>query len=173
MVVDMVWNILSVSPRVITLALFASYEVHWFWYIGGTHVVVMTGVSYFVNRDNERRYVSLSTLIGFGCLFNFCSLAQQEIRFRVYLLYWLIMFTENIVMISLWYHWSSYFDLWYHDIVLVFVIVMHLLSLVVECLHAYVYNGRKKVRDICGWFFHPGFENRDDKVNTGLSQSKI
>ena len=135
------------QPRVIALAMFASYEVHWFWYFGGTHLVVMMGVSYFVNRDNERRYVCeiiagifLSAWMGFGCLFNFCSLAQQEIRFRVYLLYWLIMFTENIVMISLWYHWSSNLDLWYHDIVVVFIVVVHLLSLVVECLHAYFYK---------------------------------
>ena len=44
MMVDMVWNLMSVGPRVIALALFALYEVHWFWFIGGTHVVVITGV---------------------------------------------------------------------------------------------------------------------------------
>ena len=171
----MLWNILSVSPGVFALVLFASSEVRWFWYIGGTHVVVMAGVIYFLDHGDERRNtckliswdIALSAWVGFGCLFNFCSLAQQEIRFRVYLLYWLIMFTENTVMIPLWYHWSNVG----YDLVII-VIVMYPLSLVIECLHAYLYYGRKRVCDICGWFFHPGLKNRDDKVNTGLSQSK-
>ena len=31
MVIDMVWNIFSVIPRAIALALFASFELYWFW----------------------------------------------------------------------------------------------------------------------------------------------
>ena len=30
MIVDLVWNILSISSRVVALALFASYQLYWF-----------------------------------------------------------------------------------------------------------------------------------------------
>ena len=178
MMADWIWNALSIGSRVFALVPFAVYKVHWFWYIGGIHVVVMTVVIYFLHHSDERRdtckliswNIALSAWAGFGCLFNFCSYARQPIRFPVYLLYWLIMFTENTVMISLCYHWNNDLDKYYW---VVYFIVLYLLALVIECLHAYFYNGRKRVRDICGWHFYPGLKNRDDKVNTGLSQSKI
>ena len=148
-VVDMVWNIMSISSRVIALTLFASYEVHWFWSIAGTHTVFMIGVSYFLERgDNSRDAAKVcvhmggAAWMGFGSLFNFCADSGQPKRF--YFMYWLIMFIENTTMISLWYQWTIGLGLWYHDAALVFVIVVHLLSLVVECLHAYFYNDRKK-----------------------------
>ena len=176
MVVDMLWNILSASPRVIALAMFACYEVHWFWYIGGTHVVVMTGVSYFFDRGNEERdamdiiwCIALAAWMGFGCLFNFCSLTQQSIRFRVYLLYWLMIFIENTLMISLWYHWSKALDLWYLGIVDSFITLGYPVSLAVECLHAYFYNGRERIPGICKWFFHPGVKQKNKKKRMKLS----
>ena len=172
MVVDMLWNALSVSPRVITLALFASYEVHWFWYIAGTHIVVMMGASYFLYRGNDTgdaahiiANILLSAMVGIGCLFNLCESGIEPTGFPVYLVYWIIMFAENTVMISLWYHWSNDLDLWYHDIVVTFVIVTYLLSLVVECLHAYFYNGRKSVCDIWEWLFDPGDIQGDHEEN--------
>ena len=73
-------------------------------------------------------------------------------------------------MVSLHYHWHNDINDFYG---IVYVIVVYPVPLVLECLHAYFYNGRKRVRDICGCFFHPGLKNRDDKVNTGLSQPKI
>ena len=42
MAVDMVWNLLSVSPRVIALALFASFELYWFWGLMITQLVIIS-----------------------------------------------------------------------------------------------------------------------------------
>ena len=41
MVVDVVWNLLSVSPRVITLALFSSYQLYWFWGLIIAQVIIV------------------------------------------------------------------------------------------------------------------------------------
>ena len=79
MVVDMLWNILSIGPRVVALTLLASYEVHWFWSFAGTHVVVMTGMIYFLDRGGKTRdvsvilyYMLLAAMVGLGWLFNIC-----------------------------------------------------------------------------------------------------
>ena len=172
LVVDMVWNILSISPRVIALALFASYVGDWFWILPGAHIAGMAGLHYFLHRDGKSRdcseisaQIPFGVLIGYGWVFNFCSCGMTAIHFRYYLFYWLFMFTENTVLISLWWFWSSDLGLWYHVIVIGFVVVMYLLSLIVECLHAYFYNDRKAIIEICDWYFHPGETERSENSN--------
>ena len=39
-VIDMLWNVFSVSSRVIALALFASYQLYWFWGIVGVQFAI-------------------------------------------------------------------------------------------------------------------------------------
>ena len=40
MIVDLMWNILSISSRVIALALFASFQLYWFWGLICLQVIV-------------------------------------------------------------------------------------------------------------------------------------
>ena len=115
MVVDMVWNILSISPRVIALALFASYVGDYFWMVLASNVIGLASLHYFLHRDGKTcdcseiiGWMHLGALVGYGgWLFNFCSSSTTAIHFRYYLLYWLVMFIENTVLISLWWFWSS------------------------------------------------------------------
>ena len=49
---DFVWNALTVIPRVITLALFATYQQYWFWgLIGGQIVLSMMIVPFVKPQD--------------------------------------------------------------------------------------------------------------------------
>ena len=146
MVVDMLWNILSIGPRVYYLL--ASYEVHWFWSFAGTHVVVMTGMIYFLDRGGKTRdvsvilyYMLLATMVGLGWLFSICLNVKETVHFRFYLFNWLIVFLENTMI------YMCFVDPLYPKGL--YVMLMCAMSLIVECLHAYFYNGRKRVTKIC------------------------
>ena len=39
----------------------------------------------------------------------------RSVDFRHFIFYWCLMFIENVVMISLWYSWSTNFGLFFHD----------------------------------------------------------
>ena len=159
MVVDMVWNILSVSPRVIALALFASFELYWFWGLVITQVVIVVIVySTFYYHNKEWEGVSVyiisvlfNIFIGMGSIFTMFAL--YTVTFQVFLIYWIVMFVENTVMVSLWYQWSSDFGLWYHDWAISFVISAYVVSLIIKCVHCYFYKPNRE-RDICNWKFH-------------------
>ena len=50
MVVDMVWNVLAISSRVFTLALFASYRLYWFWGLVGAQIAITSPVIFWYLR---------------------------------------------------------------------------------------------------------------------------
>ena len=155
MVVDMVWNILSIGPRVISLALFASYQIYWFWGLIGLQVTGAMLILLPIACNGPVKFCEMTVCIstglftGLGTVFNMFVLLP--VPFFCYLLYWVLMFIENTVMISLWYQWSSDLGLWYHDAALSFVIVGYVLSLVTKCIHCSFYN--KKKESIFEWDF--------------------
>ena len=64
------------------------------------------------------------------------------------------MFIKNVLMISLWYQWSSDLGLWYHEAALVFVIAGYVLSLIIKCVHCSFYN--KKRNSVFEWKIKKG-----------------
>ena len=50
MLLDMLSNILSIIPRVVTLSLFASYELYWFWGLAGSQIVIVTIICFVLDR---------------------------------------------------------------------------------------------------------------------------
>ena len=93
--------------------------------------------------------ISGGLFTGLGTVFT--MFVFLPVPFFCYLLYWILMFIENTVMIALWYQWSSDLHIWYHDAALAFVIAGYVLSLIVKCLHCSVYNDKKK--SIFEWEF--------------------
>ena len=62
-----------------------------------------------------------------------------------------MMFTENMVMISLWYQWSSNFGFWYHAWAICYINTGYVLSLIIKMVHSYIYNDKKK--NVLTWSF--------------------
>ena len=156
MLVDMVWNILSIGPRVIALALFASYQMYWFWGLIGLQLIGSMLIFLPITCDRSVKFcqctvcIATGLFIGLGTVFT--MFVFLLVPFFCYLLYWILMFTENTVMISLWYQWSSDLGLWYHDAALAFVTVGYVLSLIIiKCVHCSFYN--KKRESIFEWDF--------------------
>ena len=151
--INIVWHMYSVCPRIISLYLFLYYgELYWFWVLVASHVVVMMGVYCIFYGDDEKHecsdicyFIILGLLTNSGYLYKLFSFGNRVINFRSYPIYWLVMFTENTVLMFLWLLWSRDLGLWSHDIVVIFIIIMYVLSILVDCLHAYYCNPPKEV----------------------------
>ena len=156
MVVDMVWNILTISSRVVALSLFATYELYWFWGLVGSQIVVVTVVCFVFDRihtvtSNFLMGLFFSLVTGVGMVFRMFITFNMKVYFYFYLLYWFLIFTENTAMISLSYVWSSDLGFWYHEWAISGVIVVYFLSLIVKVLHCYFYNRNEK--NIMKWMY--------------------
>ena len=155
MMVDMVWNILVISSRVITLSLFASYRLYWFWGLVGAQIVVTSPVIFWYAHQNGVfccNIFDVFSSIFTACGFLFNIFAAGRISFCMYFLYWSFIFVENTVMISIWYQWSSDFGFWYRDWTISYVICAYALSLIVKGVHCYYYklNSESNIRN---WMF--------------------
>ena len=156
MLVDMLWNIFSIIPRVVTLSLFASYQLYWFWGLVGSQIVIVTIICFIFDRvlsstTNFLMGLFFSLVTGVGMVFRMFITFNFKVYFYFYLLYWFLTFTENTAMISLWYIWRSDTELWYHDWAISGVIVFYFLSLVVKVLHSYFNN--KSGKNIMKWVY--------------------
>ena len=67
------------------------------------------------------------------------------------------MFTEDTVMISLWFVWSADLGFWYRKVAMLCLIPLHFHALMVQYIQCYVYNGHKSPCDGNGTFYHPVF----------------
>ena len=136
---DMVWTLLSVSPRVITLVLFASYQLYWFWGLVLTQIVGITVFVCIFARirvyDTYFESVFYAVVTGMGSLFTMFVALSRKVHFYYYLLYWVVTFIENTVMISLWYQRSSSLGFWYRDLAISCVVVVYIISLIVKVIH--------------------------------------
>ena len=165
LVTDMVWNILSVSPRVIALALFASYELYWFWGLVitqiGIVIICYTLFHYFNTDDVDLQGVCgfffmliLNTFTGMGWVFTMFAVLNT-VTFPIYLLYWVVIFVENTIIISLWHQWSDKLGVWYHNVALFYVIIAYAVSAIIKFVHCYFYKPNKNEKNIFKWkFFH-------------------
>ena len=53
--VDMVWNVFSISSRVIALAFFASFELYWFWGILGFQITIAILISFLNGWSSDNK----------------------------------------------------------------------------------------------------------------------
>ena len=146
---DMLWNLVFISARVVTLALFAAYEPYYFWSLIVAQIVIVTIVifSICIRNDNTHSvfyHFIISCFTGFGMVFNmFFAHPNIAVPYGVYLLYWLLIFIENTVMILLWFIWSSELDLWYHNVAIGCLIPAYVLALIIKSIQCYFYNDER------------------------------
>ncbi|XP_054152903.1 XK-related protein 4-like [Oppia nitens] len=103
--IQFIWRFFMVASRVVTLSLFASQfrfyisivcSIHWFlmflW-------IVSMRTSFCKNRIEELGYNAILAFIFIFCYFNPVDTPTR----RRYILYYLFMFCENIIILTLWY----------------------------------------------------------------------
>ena len=144
---DMLWNLVFISVRVVTLALFAAYEPYYFWGLIAAQIVIVIIVIFSSCVRNDKKHSMLyhffaSCFAGFGMVFNmFFAHPNFEVLYGVYLLYWMLVFIENTVMILLWFIWCSDLDLWYHNVAIGCLIPAYVL--VIKSIQCYFYNNER------------------------------
>ena len=175
MVVDMLWNVFSVSPRVIALVLFASYKLYWFWGIVaaqvGFGVIISSVCSLLKQESNHQRANKIISLFKVICKGLFISMGNvftmfvaTSLFFPIYILYWIVMYIENAVMMSFWHSWSENLGFWYHDIVVRFVFAAYAASLLIKCIHCWFYKPNMGKINILKWYFYKA-DDREEGVS--------
>ncbi|XP_033645384.1 XK-related protein 4-like [Asterias rubens] len=101
-----IWRTFTITARVISLALFASYYkwlifpligIHW---VGMTLWLVYQDTDFCTTRLEE---VLFDAVIGIIHIFCFFNMKEGRTRYRA-LFFYTIIFVENTIMFALWYH---------------------------------------------------------------------
>ncbi len=142
MVVDMIWNVLAISSRVLALALFAGYQLYcWLGLVSGQFVILAI-VKYVLpskfKTENVGKctWVFVSLFVSSLMIYNLFY-AFPPVPCLLYFVYSSLIFVENVVFVSLWFYWSSGLGLWYHEAAIAYVICAYALSFVVHFVHMY------------------------------------
>ncbi len=145
-VCDMTWNLLCISSRVITLALFASSERYWFAGIIITHSFIALLIYVLLIRNTEE-YRSYNTKFGsaakcislaISSIFNISLAYEESLRtYRIYVYYWIVMMVQNTILISIWYALGGHDGLWYHTPAIVYIILAYFISFFIKTYQTY------------------------------------
>ena len=142
---ELIWNILCISSRVIALALFATVQTHWFAGLFAMIILFALPHTSSIGDVNDRGetdycvYISLVILFASNSVFNIFLPSMYftyHLPYLAYAVYWLLMMVENTVFITIWYISVNGQDLWYHTPAIVYVIVAYLLSFIVKTFYA-------------------------------------
>ncbi len=154
---ELVWNILCISSRVIALSLFASVQRYWFAGLITFQVVIVTLIFGLRTLDelddcfNTFSFILLSIILGTNSVFNIFLPAEYYDRmpYVFYAFYWLLMMIENIVFITIWYTSTSGLGFWYHDPAIVYVIIAYFVSFMLKTIHTWIkdYNQNEDILD--------------------------
>ena len=140
---DMTWNVLCISSRVITLALFASSEKYWFAGIMTAHIAIALVIYLYLTYKIEYYEVIFEmVLISVPCtisaIFNISLTYVPRLRtYKIYLCYWIMILIENTILISIWYTQTSDDSLWYHTPAIVYVLTAYSMSFFIKTHQTY------------------------------------
>ena len=99
------WRLLTVTARVLAMALFAAIYEWWIFVVAGIHWLLMTlwliwqETDFCETKFEERLFDAVMGIIHIFCFFN---MKEGRTRFRAAIFYSII-FVENTVMFGLWY----------------------------------------------------------------------
>ena len=151
--IEVVWNMLCISSRVIALALFASMEKYWFAALVTAQATLATGIYVYENLSwkNSKKDFILELLflimLGTNSVFN---IFLTKNRYMLYVLYWIFIMIENVILISIWYVATDGQELWFHDAAIVFVIVAYSVSFLLKTLQTR-FDSKNTGKSISRW----------------------
>ena len=148
-----IWRACEVGPRMLVLALFASYFTYWMLVVVAIHWIIMVA---WVTVQNPQIYkkpldkVVFTFLISFVMVFCFQNVQKGPTRFRQ-LVYYIILYGENLAMLILWSYFTPAKNEWYYFTAIGVVPGALLLHICVQVIY---YK-----------FHHPNGENIDFNLN--------
>ncbi|KAG1656148.1 XK-related protein 6 [Nymphon striatum] len=136
------WRLGMILSRVFSLALFASHFKYWLAPIllghwGAMTMWIIHQNTIFCSTDlgkpvywKEYLYNMIMGVVYIFCYFN----VKNEPTFHKYKIYYIIVFLENCICISLWYHYSDS-SVWYYRPAIALVFVSFILGLVMMFIY--------------------------------------
>ncbi len=141
---DLTWNILCISPRILALSLFATVYTDWFWGIIGAHIFIMFLVLSAKNKGATKGDLAWQSLVfGIGHLFNILLEAELFAKYKNYFSYWFQTIIETVILISIWYVDTPDKNLWYHDAAIAYVIPAYFVSYFIKTYHVSTFENNK------------------------------
>ncbi len=154
--IELIWNILCISSRIIALSLFATIYRYWFAGMVIFHIIIIFFAILLKDTDENSGVgdwvVSFIFGLGFGIgyLFNVLLVEFAFESYVFYMGYWLVLMVETTILISVWYVKTNGEDLWYHDTSIACIIPAYFISFVIKTLHVSTFEGNKE-RSILNW----------------------
>ncbi|KAK7505716.1 hypothetical protein BaRGS_00002987 [Batillaria attramentaria] len=127
------WRVCETGGRVLCIALFASMLEYWLSVVLGPHFLIMVAWAVWASHDRSITNTLLGICWGYTMLF-FVPFHSNPSRY-VYLLYYVIFYTENFLMLGLWAGMTSDRDAWFYIPGIVVVVVFFLLHVVMLFLY--------------------------------------
>ena len=161
-VIELIWNILCISSRIIALSLFATIYRYWFAGIVIVHIIVIFLATLRKdfhenkqqhNTDSEEVCITAvvySLGLGIGYLFNVLLVRRAFRSYVFYMCYWLVLMVETIILITVWYFETKGEGLWYHEASIACIIPAYFISFVIKTLHVSTFAGNKG-KSIWNW----------------------
>lgn len=110
------WRASECGPRVIIIALFASYFTYFVLIAAGVHWMTMSiwlfiqKTSFYKNRCDE---IVFNIVIGYVLIFSFINTRDGHTRYRA-LLYYFIFYVENFTMLLSWVYFTDRKSDWFY-----------------------------------------------------------
>ncbi len=142
---EMIWNILAISCRVITLTLFASQFKYVFGAVVVGQLLFWLIMIFYAERKNINStefpvIVKMGQTIGYT--FNLLQISGDEnspiLRYPWYLFYWMVTMIQNAIMILIWFNATADMNLWYGSLAVHYVLIAYPVSLLVKTFHTII-----------------------------------
>jgi len=141
-----VWRILIIGPRVLAFAVFASCAQYSLFVLCGIHWMVillwtvMQQTTFCSTKPQEYCFKAVAAFI---CIFDFFNLIEGHTRIR-YVIYYSIVYCENVAMVIVWYYYRSTVAGWYRLPVIVSVVGLFWVGIMVQVIYYLVIHPNNK-----------------------------
>ncbi len=166
-ILEMIWNTLAGSCRVITLALFATQYRNWFAGVVIVQIMLLTSAIMYIERKNfcPQYFFVPTTRIAQGIAYTFniplvsikdgtrlwyFCVDGLEVRYPWYVFYWLVTMVMNTILISIWFEATADIQLWYRIPAITYVLVAYSISFIVKTIHTKI-REHNKYHSLMAW----------------------
>ena len=158
--VNFLARLAEVGPRIILMALFATQHTFFAFVMGGLHWLVCSTWVFIIDKTKERKKfinIFLKILIGYPLIFCFVDLDyiysetdRDHIitRYKM-MMYYILFYTENWIMFSLWIAETDSASQWFYPASIVAVVCGMICHITFQILYYKVFHPNSNEISLC------------------------
>jgi len=140
------WRVLVIGLRVLAFAVFASCTQLGLFVLCAIHWMLMlswTLMQHTTFCSTKIREFGFNAVAAFICIFDFFNLIEGHTRMR-YVIYYFIVYCENVAMAVVWYCHQSSVAGWYRLPVIIFVVAVFWVGILVQIIYYLIIHPNNK-----------------------------